>query len=78
MEQRVEVWADAQSIVVAVSDSGPGLVNNNPANQRSRIGLGIAGLRNRVEALKGTFEVISRRGIGTQIRAKLPVARTEN
>jgi signal transduction histidine kinase len=35
-------------------------------------------LRNRVEALKGTFEVISRRGIGTQIRAKLPVARTEN
>ncbi|MBR1266088.1 ATP-binding protein [Bradyrhizobium sp. AUGA SZCCT0222] len=78
MEQRVEVWADAQSIVVAVSDSGPGLVDNNHANRRSRIGLGIAGLRNRVEALKGTFEVISQRGIGTQIRAKLPVARTEN
>lgn len=78
MEQRVEVWADAQSIVVVVSDGGPGLVDNNPANGRSRTGLGIAGLRNRVEALKGTFEVISRRGIGTQIQAKLPVARTEN
>ncbi|MBR1187296.1 sensor histidine kinase [Bradyrhizobium sp. AUGA SZCCT0160] len=77
-EQRVEVWADTQSIVVAVSDSGPGLVDNNHANRRSRIGLGIAGLRNRVEALKGTFEVISQRGIGTQIRAKLPVARIEN
>ncbi|MBR1237666.1 ATP-binding protein [Bradyrhizobium sp. AUGA SZCCT0182] len=78
MEQRVEVWADTQSIVVAVSDSGPGLVDNNHANRRSRIGLGIAGLRNRVEALKGTFEVISQRGIGTQIRAKLPVTLPEN
>jgi len=78
IEQRVEVWADTQSIVIAVSDSGPGLVDNSHANPRNRTGLGIAGLRNRVEALKGTFEVISQRSIGTQIRAKLPVARTEN
>ena len=73
MEQRVEVWADAQSIVIAVSDSGPGLVDNGFGHLRSRTGLGIAGLRNRVEALKGTFEIISQRDIGTQIRAKLPV-----
>ena len=78
MEQRVEVWADTQSIVLAVSDSGPGLVDNNHANRRSRIGLGIAGLRNRIEALKGTFEVISQRGVGTQIRAKLPVTSNRN
>jgi signal transduction histidine kinase len=70
--QRVEVWADTQSIVIAVSDSGPGLVENEHG-QRSRTGLGIAGLRNRVEALQGTFEVISQRGIGTQIRAKVPI-----
>jgi signal transduction histidine kinase len=76
--QRVEVWADTQSIVITVSDSGPGLVENNHQNPRSRTGLGIAGLRNRVEALYGTFEVISQRGIGTQIRAKLPVTRTPN
>ena len=73
--QRVEVWADKQSIVVAVSDSGPGVVDNHHENSRSRTGLGIAGLRNRVEALKGTFELISQREIGTQIRAKLPVNR---
>jgi len=72
--QRVEVWADTQSIVIAVSDSGPGLVENEHG-QRSRTGLGIAGLRNRVEALQGIFEMISQRGIGTQIRAKLPVTR---
>jgi signal transduction histidine kinase len=76
--QRVEVWADKQSIVIAVSDSGPGVVDNHHESSRSRTGLGIAGLRNRVEALKGTFELISQRDIGTQIRAKLPVARTPN
>jgi signal transduction histidine kinase len=45
---------------------------------RSRTGLGIAGLRNRVEALKGTFEFISQRGMGTQIRARLPISSTSS
>jgi signal transduction histidine kinase len=71
--QRVEVWADTGFIVIAVSDSGPGVIDNNQESLRSRTGLGIAGLRNRVEALKGTFEFVSQRDIGTQIRAKLPV-----
>ena len=76
--QRVEVWADTQSIVITVSDSGPGFAIRDPGNVRSRTGLGIAGLRNRVEALHGTFELISQPGIGTQIRAKLPISRTPN
>ncbi|WP_247523674.1 ATP-binding protein [Bradyrhizobium sp. 145] len=78
VEQRVEISVDADSILIAVSDSGPGLLENNRDNQRSRIGLGIAGLRNRVEALKGTFQLISRSGSGTQIQARLPVTRTRN
>jgi signal transduction histidine kinase len=73
--QRVEVWADTQSIGIAVSDSGPGFAIRDPENVRSRTGLGIAGLRNRVEALHGTFELISQPGVGTQIRAKLPIGR---
>jgi signal transduction histidine kinase len=71
--QRVEVWADARSIGITISDSGPGLAVRDPGRMRSRTGLGIAGLRNRVEALHGTFELISQPGIGTQIRAKLPI-----
>jgi signal transduction histidine kinase len=71
--QRVEVRADSQSIAIAVSDSGPGFAIRDAGNVRSRTGLGIAGLRNRVEALHGTFELVSQRGIGAQIRAKLPI-----
>jgi signal transduction histidine kinase len=79
--QRVKASADTRSadipwIVITVSDSGPGLARWDREQPRSRTGLGIAGLRNRVEALHGTFELISQRGIGTRIRAKLPIART--
>jgi signal transduction histidine kinase len=71
--QRVEISTEAKSIVIVVSDSGPGIVDSRRASSRSRAGLGIAGLRNRVEALKGTFELTSQRDVGTQIRAKIPV-----
>ncbi|MBR0906612.1 ATP-binding protein [Bradyrhizobium liaoningense] len=77
LEQHVEISVETDTILVAVSDGGPGLVESNRANKRSRIGLGIAGLRNRVEALKGRFDLISQRGKGTQIRARLPITRTE-
>ena len=33
IEQRVEVWADKQSIAIAVSDSGPGLVDKIARNR---------------------------------------------
>jgi signal transduction histidine kinase len=71
--QRVEVWAEGKSIVIVVSDGGPGVVDGCRENSPARTRLGIAGLRNRVEALQGSFELISQREIGTQIRAKLPV-----
>jgi len=74
--QRVEVSADTQWIVITVSDSGPGIARRDGEKSRSRTGLGIAGLQNRVEALQGTFELISQRGIGTRIRAKLPITST--
>ena len=76
--QRVKVSADTQWIIITVSDRGPGLARWEREKSRSRTGLGIAGLRNRVEALQGTFELISQRGIGTRIRVKLPIVRTPN
>ncbi len=76
--QRVEASADSRWIVISVSDSGPGLGRSDNEKSRSRTGLGIAGLRNRVEALQGIFELTSQPGVGTRIRAKLPVTRAPN
>jgi signal transduction histidine kinase len=71
--QRVEVWTEGKSIVM-VSDKGPGVVDSCRESAPTRTGLGIAGLRNRVEALQGSFELTSQRGVGTRIQARLPIA----
>ena len=60
---RVAVDGDADRVVVAISDDGPG--GADPA------GSGLTGLKHRVEALDGELEIISGPG-GTTIRAVLP------
>ncbi len=61
---RVVVTRDARSLVVEISDSGPG-----GADPR---GGGLTGLRHRVEAIDGTLRVDSPAGGPTTIRAELP------
>lgn len=74
--QRVDVSADSQWIMIVVGDAGPGFARRNCEQSHGRRGLGIAGLRSRVEALHGTFELTSQHDTGTQIRAKLPIHHT--
>jgi PAS domain S-box-containing protein len=52
---------------VEVSDDGRG-------GARASEGTGLGGLKDRVEALDGTFEVESRPGAGTRVRADFPLA----
>ena len=54
-------------LVLEVADEGPG--GADPA------GSGLTGLRSRVEALDGTFAVVSPPGGGTTVRAQLPCGR---
>lgn len=63
--QRVEAHYNAE-LVVSVQDRGPGLQGRN--NQRG--GLGIQGLRARVEAAGGEFEVLTEAGQGTRLVAR--------
>jgi signal transduction histidine kinase len=59
------VAANDATVVVEVSDDGVG--GADPAT-RSRL----QGLRDRVEALGGTLEVVSPAGAGTSLRAEIP------
>jgi signal transduction histidine kinase len=61
---RVRVTRGDDTLVVAVSDRGPG-----GADAR---GSGLTGLRHRVEALDGRLTVTSPAGGGTTVRAELP------
>lgn len=61
------VGNDADEIVVTMADDGPGTDLDAP-----RTGLGLVGMRERVEALGGEFHVASRPGEGFLFCARVP------
>lgn len=69
--QRVEVQLQAQGgeLLLQVADDGQGFDTRAPRVARH----GLAGMRHRVEALGGQFELHSAPGQGTQVRARLPL-----
>jgi PAS domain S-box-containing protein len=62
----IRVARREEALIVEVSDDGCG-------GAKPSEGSGLGGLRDRVEALDGTFEVDSPPGAGTRIRAELPL-----
>ena len=58
-------------LALEVGDSGPGF---DPGQQPGDGHLGLAGMRERTELLGGRFELTSGPGIGTRIRALLPLS----
>jgi two-component system, NarL family, sensor histidine kinase UhpB len=75
-ESRVEIYlvstpADGKrngEIVVTIADDGPGVDLRQP-----RAGLGLVGMRERVESLGGEFHIASQPGDGFMLCARLPV-----
>jgi len=71
--QTVHVVSDGRELTVEVADKGPGF---SPSNSRGGHGLGLAGLRDRVESLGGKFSLEAHLGSGTRLRASFQVADT--
>ncbi|WP_159839158.1 sensor histidine kinase [Burkholderia sp. 8Y] len=71
-DARVEIYlvraSSAGEIVVTMADDGPGIDLDIP-----RKGLGLIGMRERVEALGGEFHIASRPGEGFLFCARVPV-----
>ncbi|MBT9244457.1 ATP-binding protein [Gemmobacter fulvus] len=77
--QQVRLGTEAGALVLRVLDSGPGFA---PAKAETGAepdgggsGLGLAGLRDRVEALGGSFETINRPEGGAEVRMVLTTVR---
>ncbi len=66
---RVALGRDAQGILLSIADDGSGA-----GDWASAAGLGLVGMRERLEALGGSLQVLSRAGGGFSIRAVLRVA----
>jgi signal transduction histidine kinase len=68
--QRVEIRYEGSRLLVEISDNGPGF-DRHAALREGRLGL--AGMRERVEVLGGTFDLQSKPDLGTVIRVNLPL-----
>lgn len=64
----VSVRAEGQLLRIGIDDDGRGFDPGAVAG-----GHGLIGMRERIEALGGELEVVSRDGAGTQVRARVPL-----
>ncbi len=64
----VRLWTEGDTLVVEVADDGRGF---DPAVAQG--GVGLVGMRERVEALGGEVEVSSRPGNGTEVTVRVPL-----
>jgi signal transduction histidine kinase len=62
-------------LALEISDEGPGFVSQPAATFNGHLGL--AGMRERVESLGGTFSVKSEIGKGTKVTARLALRAEE-
>ena len=73
--QRVETLWDGAQLTVEVSDKGPGIAEKCQPSPKS--GLGLPGLRDRIEALGGTMVIVSGPDTGTRLKAIFPLIDSE-
>jgi signal transduction histidine kinase len=69
--QAVAAWSDGAFITVEVSDRGPGMPPEGTA--ADRVGLGLVGLRGRIESVGGTMTVDRHPEGGTRLTTCLPL-----
>ena len=62
---------EADSVVLTVEDDGRGF---DPAGRRRDDAFGVAGMRERVDAVQGSLVIESDPGVGTRIAARVPAA----
>ena len=75
VKQQIRAFMDGDVLTLEVSDEGPGFVPQTSATFNGHLGL--AGMRERVESLGGTFSVKSELGKGTQVTAHLALRAEE-
>lgn len=68
--QKVSLINDTHQLLVEISDSGLGF--DVPTILENTDRLGISGMRERIESIGGRFDIESKIGVGTIIRATLP------
>ena len=70
---KIKVQKQSKEILLQIKDDGIGLSNETNANLS---GVGLKNIQGRVNALSGSFDMVSEPGKGTQSNIRIPI--TEN
>ena len=70
----MRLWADQETLSIQIEDHGIGF--DLEEKQSTGLTNGLSGINERVTLLGGDFELISARGSGTTILAKIPIQQT--
>ncbi|RPH98974.1 MAG: hypothetical protein EHM71_18930 [Zetaproteobacteria bacterium] len=70
----MRVWRDGATARAAVRDDGRGFDVEAAMSRRGDRGLGLIGMRERVEALGGRLVLHSTAGQGTEVSVAIPIA----
>ena len=74
----VRIERDPNFVRVEIKDDGIGIYHVLPdTSAQVSLGVGLAGMRERIDQLQGQFDIVSAVGTGTTIRALLPIAQKE-
>lgn len=71
----IDLHSDGSTLSGSVSDNGTGLCAVAHLAHEQRSGMGMVGMRERVEFLSGTFDVISDEHCGTTVEFTIPLGR---
>lgn len=69
----IRIWRDARAIRCSVKDDGVGFDVDAEVAKRGRRGLGLIGIRERLEALGGALQLKSEPGQGTELLIIIPL-----
>jgi signal transduction histidine kinase len=72
----IEVREEGPTVGAAVQDDGQGFDVGAAMARRGDRGLGLIGMRERVEALGGTLDIVSAPGSGTRLSVSIPVEKS--
>ena len=64
---------EPERIYCSIQDDGSGFDVSSVLTSGGKRGLGLQGIQDRLEAVGGTFEIISAPGKGTELRATIPL-----
>jgi len=70
---RVDLQREPQAIRCSIADDGAGFDAPAVLAHRGGPGLGLLGIQERLEAVRGSFQIISAPGRGTTVQVVIPL-----